>query len=159
MDVEQIPRANVGSVIGLLEILDDAGGEEDVYQLSQSIDYEIDEIFPVIKAAEGLGFLEKVNGDVKMTKVGRELLRGDINERKKIVKERIKALSVFRDVVAALKKSEDLRADRDYFLELFEEQLSREEAEAVLDHCIDWGRYAELIGYNDDTREIYLDQE
>lgn len=159
MDVEQIPRANVGSVIGLLEILDDAGGEEDVYQLSQSIDYEIDEIFPVIQAAEGLGFLEKVNGDVKMTKIGRELLRGDINERKKIVKEQIKALPAFQDIVVMLKKSEDLRVDRDYFLEVFEERLSHEEAEMVLDYCIDWGRYAELIGYNDDTREIYLDQE
>lgn len=159
MDVEQIPRTDVGSVIGLLEILDDAGGEEDVYQLSQSVDYEIDEIFPVIKAAEALGFLEKVDGDVKLTKIGRELLRGDINERKKIVKERIKALPVFQDIVAALKKSEDLRVDRDFFLEIFEERLSREEAEAVLDSCIHWGRYAELIGYNDDTGEVYLDQE
>jgi NitT/TauT family transport system ATP-binding protein len=61
-------------------------------------------------------------------------------------------------VTEALMHSEDHRADEDAFLEIFALHLPAEDAEALLKTVIDWGRYAELIGYSPDDQQLYLDQ-
>lgn len=37
--------------------------------------------------------------------------------------------------------------------------MTHEDAEKLLNVVIDWGRFAELIGYNADAEEIYIDHE
>jgi NitT/TauT family transport system ATP-binding protein len=44
-----------------------------------------------------------------------------------------------------------------FFLGLLEQHFSRTEARRQLDTAIDWGRYAELFGFEDDTNEIFLE--
>ena len=91
------------------------------------------------------------------TSTGGQLLRGRVNSRKKLLKEQIKKLPIFRAVVDALQRSEDRRADEDAFREIFALHLPAEDSEALLKTVIDWGRYAELLGYSPDDQEVYLD--
>ena len=61
-------------------------------------------------------------------------------------------------MVDAIQRYVDRRADQDAFLEIFALYLPAEYSEALLKTVIDWGRYAELIGYNVEDQELYLDQ-
>jgi len=35
--------------------------------------------------------------------------------------------------------------------------MPNENAETITNTLVQWGRYGELFGYNDDTKQIYLD--
>jgi len=158
MSIDPIPQVGISRVIGLLEVLDDAGGRYDVFRLARDVNYEFGEILRVLKGAEMLGLVETPGADVVLTSTGGQMLRGRVNNRKKLLKEQLKKLPIFRTVVDALQRSEDHRADEDAFLEIFAIHLPSEDPESVLKTVIDWGRYAELIGYNPDDQQVYLDQ-
>ena len=158
MSIDPIPQVGISRVIGLLEVLDDAGGRYDVFRLARDVNYEFGEILRVLKGAEMLGLVETPGADVVLTSTGGQMLRGRINNRKKLLKEQLKKLPIFRTVVEALQRSEDHRADEDAFLEIFAIHLPAEDPESMLKTVIDWGRYAELIGYNPDDQQVYLDQ-
>ncbi|MDI6690084.1 MAG: AAA-associated domain-containing protein [Actinomycetota bacterium] len=159
MSVEPLPRTGISNVIGLLEFIDDAGGKEDVFRLTRELQYDLEDILPVIEASELLELSEVSDGDIKLTALGKKLLESDVNERKLIVKRQLKKIKVFQEVISTLKARVDRHLDREFVVELFETNLSEEDAESLVHTLIEWGRYAELIGYNHDTEEIYLDQE
>ena len=158
MSIDPIPQVGISRVIGLLEVLDDAGGRYDVFRLARDVNYEFGEILRVLKGAEMLGLVETPGADVVLTSTGGQMLRGRVNNRKKLLKEQLKKLPIFRTVVEALQRSEDHRADEDAFLEIFAIHLPSEDPESMLKTVIDWGRYAELIGYSPDDQQVYLDQ-
>lgn len=158
MAIDPIPQVGISRIIGLLEVLDDAGGRYDVFRLARDINYEFGEILRVIKAAEMLGFVETPGADVVLTSIGARLLKAKVNPRKQLVKEQIGKLPIFRAVVDALQRTDEKRADEDAFLEIFALYLPAEDSEALLRTVIDWGRYAELLGYNPEDQELYLDQ-
>lgn len=158
MTIDPLPQVGISRVIGLLEVLDDAGGRHDVFRLAREVNFEFGEILLVIKGAEILGLVETPGADVVLTSTGGQMLRGRVNTRKKLLKEQLKKLPIFRAVVEALQRGEGQRADEDAFLELFAAQLPAEDHEALLKTVIDWGRYAELIGYSPDDQQVYLDQ-
>ena len=158
MSIDPIPQVGISRVIGLLEVLDDAGGRYDVFRLARDVNFEFGEILRVIKGAEMLGLIETPGADVVLTSTGGQLLRGRVNSRKKLLKEQIKKLPIFRAVVEALQHSENHRSDEDAFLEIFAIHLPAEATEALIKTVIDWGRYAELIGYSPDDQQLYLDQ-
>ena len=158
MTIDPLPQVELSRIIGLLEVLDDANGRYDVFRLARDINYEFGEILRVIKAAELLGFVETPGADVVLTATGGKLLKAKVNPRKKLIKEQIKKLPIFRAVVEMLQRAEGQRSDADAFLEAFALHLPAEDSGALLRTVIDWGRYAELIGYNPEDEELYLDQ-
>lgn len=157
MPIDPIPHVSISAVIGLLEVLDDAGGRYDVFRLARDVNFEFGEILKVLKAAEMLDLVVTPGADVVLTATGKELLRKKVNARKQLLKQQIKRLPLFHAVVEALGRAEDSRAHEDVFLEMFAMQLPAEDSEAVLKTVIDWGRYTELIGYSPEEQEVYLD--
>lgn len=156
MPIHPIPQTDLGSVVGLVKVVSDSGGREDVYRLAREINYEFGQILQVIKAAEILGLVHTPGGDVEVTELGTKVLRSSILKRKELIREQIRSLPIFDTVLQMLHRAEDGRADRDVFLESFALYLPEEDSERLLDTVIDWGRYAELLGYNDDSEEVYL---
>jgi len=158
MAIDPIPQVSISAVMGLLEVLDDQGGRYDVFRLARDVNFEFGEILKVLKAAEMLELVVTPGADVVLTATGKDLLRGKVNARKKLLKQQIKRLPLFHAMVEALGKADDQRAHEDVFLEMFALQLPAEDSEAVLKTVIDWGRYTELLGYNPEEQEVYLDQ-
>jgi NitT/TauT family transport system ATP-binding protein len=160
MEVEPLPHGVSSSkVIGLLEYLDDHNGKEDIYKLAEAIHYEIGELLSVIKMAEMLGLAETPGGDVVITDLGRKILKSKVAQRKLIVREQLKKLKIYQHLIEALQKSEEGRLGRDVILEELARLFPHENAEALLKTIVNWGRYAELLGYNPDTQTLYLDEE
>ena len=57
MHYQMLPHARPGGVAGLLELLLDKGGRDDIYRLADDLAFEIDDLLPIVDAAQLLGFL------------------------------------------------------------------------------------------------------
>ncbi|HEY3315925.1 MAG TPA: AAA-associated domain-containing protein [Bacillota bacterium] len=158
MELILLPDVSLSEVMGFCELLEDAGGQEDVYRISESLNLELDDILPVIEAGELLGLIQAGRGDVVLTGLGRSFLHADVNRRKTMLAGQLAPLGVFRTVLATLRQRRHNHAPKRLFFDLFAEHLPDEEAERLLKTVIDWGRYAELIGFSPETEEIYLDK-
>lgn len=159
MDGEPLPSAEVEQIIGLLEILDDLGGKEDIPKLAHSLQFELDDLLPVIRAAELLGFVVAEGGDIEITDWGYEFLKGDVQERKEIFARAMVEVPWIKRILEMLKENEGEPLHKEDILEQFQEDLSEEEADLLLHTAISWGRYAELIGYDPDEETLYLKEE
>lgn len=154
-----LPHAGISTIFGLLEVLDDLSGREDIFKLAQSINYELDDLLPVMEAAEILGFVRLREGDITMTGLGKEIVEADVDGRKGLLRDCLMSQPVFGEIVSLLSERRDKHHSRGFFLEFFEDHFSPEESERQLNTVLDWGRYAELLGYNPDTEELYLSEE
>jgi NitT/TauT family transport system ATP-binding protein len=157
-DISPLPYVEVGKLVGLLVYLEDSEGKVDVYMIPDDIDIEADELISLLKIAQTLGFVEVKEGDVFITDTGKEVVYGDENKRKIIFKEAIKKIPIFKKVISLLIRAKENAVDRDELLEALQEEMSSEEAQETLRGIIELGRYAELIGYNPEDKEIYLDK-
>ncbi len=157
-DVSPLPEVEVGEIIGMLDYLKEENGRTDIYALASDLNLEIDELLPIIKAAELLGFAKVEDGDLILMDLGKSLLRGDENKRKLIFKERLKKLPIFDKLIKLLLQSPDKTMDKEDVLDALKQEMSEEDARSTLKTIINLGRYAELIGYNPEEKQIYLDE-
>jgi len=157
-DISPLPYVEVGKLIGLLVYLEDAEGKVDIYMIPEDIEIEAGELVSLLKVAEMLGFVEVKEGDVLITELGKQIVYGDENKRKVIFKESLKKLLLFKRIINILVKAKDNAVDREDMLEMLSTEMSEEEAYETLKGVIELGRYAELIGYNPEDKEIYLDK-
>ncbi|MEF3244547.1 MAG: AAA-associated domain-containing protein [Caldisericaceae bacterium] len=157
-DILPLPYVEIGKLLGLLAYLEDAEGKVDIYMIPEDIEIEADELISLLKLAQALGYVEAKEGDVSITSLGKEIVFGDENKRKILFKESIKKLPIFKKIINLLVKTTDNSIYRDDLLEMLQEEMTDEEAEETLKSIIELGRYAELIGYNPEDKEIYLDK-
>ncbi len=156
--VEPIPAAMVGEIFGLMDFVQDHGGRMNVFQLDELTTYDFGHTLAVVMAGEMLGFLDTPKEIVLLTDLGERLLASDINGRKTLFREQLLKLGIFRLVVGMLEHATDKKLDR----AIIEEELvlrlaiSVEEAEPLFDTLVAWGRFAELIGYANATKTIFL---
>ncbi|MDK2821591.1 MAG: hypothetical protein PWP31_1556 [Clostridia bacterium] len=158
MDDVPLPQVGIGMVVGLLEMLDDVQGKEDIFKLARSLSMELDDIGPVIEAAKILGFIEIYNGDISLTKLGKELLNADINERKIIIAKRLQQLTIFKEIIKLIYSNRARQIQRKQVVSRFAQKMSDEDAEILFKTVIDWGRFAEIISYDSYGEVLYLDK-
>ncbi len=157
--IHPIPATGLPRVFGLLEILDDRGGREDGYRLARDLNYDLGELLKVMKAAEILGFVDTPGGDIVLQPLGRKFLDADINERKLMLRERLREHGLFNYLIRLLKGQEDRAVESELVLEHLAMLLPNEDPERLFSTIVNWGRFAELFGYNQDEDRFYLDQE
>jgi NitT/TauT family transport system ATP-binding protein len=157
MTIPPLPHARIGSIVGLLETLNDQGGKMDVYKLSQSLHFELDDLMPITEACELLGFATIESGDIEFTDVGRRVIDGDENAKKAIFRQQILSNVVLvRRIITELEGHDDHRVGRERILELLEYSFTSDESERQLNSVVDWARYAELFDYDHDADEFFL---
>lgn len=157
-DVSPLPYVEVGKLMGMLVYLEDIDGRGDIYAIASDMESEVDEIIPLIKVAEALGFATVIEGDLVLTELGKALVMGDENKRKIMFKESIKKLPIFKKIIDILEVTPDNSISKNKLLDVLTREMSEEEAQTHLKSIIELGRYAELIGYNPEDKEIYLDK-
>ena len=81
-----LPHARPGGIAGLLEMLADHNGRDDMYRLADELAFEIDDLLPIVEAAALLGFV-KVRRRVEMTPEGRAFVEADILRRKELFRD------------------------------------------------------------------------
>ena len=157
---QMLPHARRGAVAGLLEMLADHGGREDMYRLAAALSFEIDDLLPVVDAAVMLGFAKLEEGDVEITATGRAFAEADILRRKELFRTAaMENIALIREITRSLEARADHTLPDGVFEDLLDEHFSEEEAKAQLETAIGWGRYAELFDHDSDTRQFFLPEE
>lgn len=157
-EVDPIPKAGISEVLGLLEVLDDRKGKEKIYKLARDLNFDFSNLLLVIKAAEMLDFVYTPGTDVVLKALGKKMIEIDMNAKKKIVLNQLRKLSLFKYCKEQLMTRDDKRMSRQDFLSMAQEVLPKEIPDQVFDTVINWGRYAEFLGYSTDDGFVYLDQ-
>jgi NitT/TauT family transport system ATP-binding protein len=155
--VEALPNVQITEMIGLLEVIADQGGKADLFELAQSTGKEFGRTLYLVKAAELLELVDTPKQSVLLTDLGRHFVDGDINVRKRMLHELFGALKVVQMTANFLKKDESLRSPIEALTERVGEWLPNENPHQIVEALVSWGRFAEYFGYNDDTKEVYLD--
>jgi NitT/TauT family transport system ATP-binding protein len=153
--IEIIPTVNIGELSGLLNILSEYP-QIDIGELSENAAHPFHETLQIVKAAELLDFAKTPGQLVAITQLGMNYVNAEINDQKKILNGQLRKLRTFGILLETLANNSG-EVSREILHEDFAARMPYEDAEAVLDTIIDWGRYAELIGYNADDDVIYLD--
>ncbi len=154
-----LPHTRPGGLAGLLEILQDRGGRDDLHRLASELSFELDDLLPLVEMAKLLGFVRVEEGDVEITSTGREFAQADILKRKVIFRDAALAhLPLLRQIRRALECKADRKLPDEFFYDLLDEHFSEEEARRQLDIAIQWGRYAELFDYDAATHQLFLSE-
>ncbi len=153
-----LPQASVGGMSGLLEILVAHGGREDLPKLAHELTFEVDDLLPLVDAAQVLGLAEVDDADLQVTDDGRTFVAADILESKQIFARRARERApLVRAICNALETTEDGNLGEGFFLDLLRRGFSEDEARQQLRIAIDWGRYGELFDFDANSGQLSLD--
>ncbi len=137
---------------GLLVLLNEHNGSEDVALLADDLDLEIDEILPSIDYAETLGLLKVAEGRASLTETGRKLLSASIRERKTILRDLLKKTTLFKTLLRALESAPEGRLTEEDVQRLL--AFTTAPGDSYVLNIINWGRYAELFRYDADEHAL-----
>jgi NitT/TauT family transport system ATP-binding protein len=160
IEAEPLPHTRPGAISGLLEMIEEYGGKDDVAVISQNLRIEAGDLLPILDAAVLLGFAEVTHGDATLTEKGRRFADASGEEARVIFREQVlERAPLVRTMYEALKECKDGRLHDDFFLDILDESFSEEEAREQFDTAVNWGRYADLFEYDIDEHELSLAQE
>jgi NitT/TauT family transport system ATP-binding protein len=159
VEVAPLPHARPGAISGLLELVEEYGGPEDVAVISERLRIEADDLLPILDAAVLLGFAEVTQGDVTVTAKGHEFAQAEVEIAPDIFRDQaLEHAPLVRMIFEALKGREG-GMHEDFFLDILDESYSAEEARAQFDTAVAWGRYAGLFEYDSNEGELRLPYE
>src|ERR1700723_1296122 len=152
-----IPHARPGGVAGLLELLNDRKGEEDMYHISDELLLEVDDLLPIVDASVLLGFVTAHEGDVVLTEQGKKFAEADIRSRKILFREAVLAHVAFlQQIKTTLERKSDNAMPLEFFHDLLDEYLTEDETKQQIDTALNWGRYAEIFEYDSESDRLHL---
>ncbi|MDR3738932.1 MAG: nitrate/sulfonate/bicarbonate ABC transporter ATP-binding protein [Terracidiphilus sp.] len=157
MHYQMLPHARPGGIAGLLELLQDKGGRDDIYRLAEDLAFEIDDLLPIVDAAQLLGFLTIEEGDAAITPSGMEFADSEILRQKELFRDAaVERVLLLRQIQRALQAKSDHTVREDFFLDMLDEQFSEEECLRQMETAVAWGRYAELFDFDSARRRFVL---
>ena len=105
-----------------------------------------------------LNFADVAHGDIRLTDAGRRFVDGDVDARKKLFREHMLAhVPIAANIRRVLDERSSHRAPYRRFSEELEDFMSEEFAEETLTAVIDWGRYAELFAFDEQSQSFSLE--
>jgi NitT/TauT family transport system ATP-binding protein len=159
MHYQMLPHARPGGIAGLLELVLDHNGKDDIYRLADDLAFEIDDLLPIVDAAQLLGFLKVTEGDAEITPTGAEYANSEILRQKELFRSAaMENVLLLRQIVRAIESKSDRSVPEEFFHDVLDEQFSEEETLRQLETAINWGRYAELFDF-DASRRRFIQSE
>ncbi len=150
----RIPRVEVDSMTGLMEALisEEFKQDSELSTLAEALYLDLDELMPVIECLEILHLAYIHDGTVALTEEGKCFADADILQRKQIFAKQLNAyVPLVRHILRILRGRLDQTVSGQRFLVELQDNLSEDAAQDVLKTVIEWGRYAELFAYNDNS--------
>ena len=148
-----LPTAGVNRVFGLLDLLKAYDGKTDVTHLTIDLRIDLDELLPIINTAEYMGLVTVQQGDITLTDLGKKALSSRIQDRKKIVHERLKGLEPFNELLQLLKDQGQLTR-----FELARYVSSKfgytTELPTIVNVIISWGVFTGLFRYDGQSESL-----
>lgn len=146
---QMLPHARVGGIAGLLELLHDRGGREDLFRLSEELVMDVEDLLPILEACVLLGFAWLKEGDVQITPQGVRFADADIQQRKVLFREAaLEHVTVLKQIDSVLKRKSDHSIADEFFHDILDEYFAEDEVQRQFETAMNWGRYAEIFDYD-----------
>ncbi len=160
LDISLLPHARPGAISGLLELVEEYGGPEDVAVISDRLRIEADDLLPILDAAVLLGFATVKEGDVTLTEIGRTFADAEVEQARTIFREQALTFApMVRTIHEVLLSTRGKPVHEDFFLDILDEHYSDEEARNQFETALNWGRYAGLLEYDSDEKTLQSHEE
>jgi len=157
MKYQMLPHARPGGVAGLLELLLDKAGRDDIYRLADDLAFEIDDLLPIVDAAQLLGFLRVEEGDATITERGSEYANSEILRQKELFRDAaLENVLLLRQIRRSLDAKSDHTVPEEFFLDMLDEQFSDEESLRQIETAVTWGRYGEIFDFDAARRRFVM---
>ncbi|HTA68690.1 MAG TPA: AAA-associated domain-containing protein [Bryobacteraceae bacterium] len=152
-----LPHSRPGGIAGLLELLNDHGGREDLYHVAEQLVMEVDDLLPIVEAASLLSFAASDKGDLQITPLGKEFAEADIATRKRIFRGAALAnVPLLQQMHSALLSKSDHSLPLEFFRDILDEHFPREEMQRQIETALDWGRYGDIFTYDSEADRLVL---
>jgi NitT/TauT family transport system ATP-binding protein len=146
---QMLPHARVGGIAGLIELLRDRGGREDLFRLSEELVMDVEDLLPILEACVLLGYVQLKEGDVQMTSQGVEFADADIQRRKVLFREAsLQHVTILKQIDSILKRKADHSINDEFFHDILDEHFAEDEVQRQFETAMNWGRYAEIFDYD-----------
>jgi NitT/TauT family transport system ATP-binding protein len=153
-----LPAATVGGLQGLVELLAATEGASDLPELASALQFEVDDLLPLVDAAVLLQLVEVHDANLSLTAPGEEFAEASILDAKVVFARQVREHApLVRAIDSALRRARGHRLREGLFLDLLRPRFGDQDARHQLATAIDWGRYAELFDQNPATGELKLD--
>jgi NitT/TauT family transport system ATP-binding protein len=154
-----LPRVHAGAAAGLLELLNDRGGKDDLYRIADELQMGVDNLLPLVDAATMLCFARADRGDLELTPTGKAFAEADIDTRKRLFREAALAnVPLLRQIHNVLAGKSDHTMPLEFFRDILQEHFPETEAEQQIETALSWGRYADLFTYDSESERLSLHQ-
>jgi NitT/TauT family transport system ATP-binding protein len=150
-----LPRVSTNSLAGMLEEIaaPPYNGKADLPHLADSLQLEIDELFPLGETLQLLRLSEFEDADIKLTPLGQRFVDMDVDQRKKVFGDQVLAhIPLASHIKRVLDERPSHRAPATRFREELEDYMSEDYAERTLRAIINLGRYGELFAYDENSQ-------
>jgi NitT/TauT family transport system ATP-binding protein len=130
---QMLPHARVGGIAGLLELLHDRGGREDLFRLSEELVMDVEDLLPILEACVLLGFAWLKEGDVKITPQGSAFAEADIQQRKILFRQAaLDHVTILKQIDSILKRKSDHSIADEFFHDILDEHFSEDEVQRLM---------------------------
>jgi NitT/TauT family transport system ATP-binding protein len=154
---QMIPHARVGGIAGLLELLRDRGGKEDLYRLAADLIMDAEDLLPIVEASVMLGFATLKEGDVEITTEGIRFAEADILTRKILFRQAaLKHIVILQQIDSVLHAKTDHSIPEEFFYDILDEHFSQDEVQRQFETAVNWGRYAEIFDFDRTSHRLVL---
>jgi NitT/TauT family transport system ATP-binding protein len=154
--IEPIPNVPVGRILGLLGILEDNNERMNLFDLSTRIGQEFGETIAIVKATEMLDLVDTPKNEVVMTQLGWYFLAAPIPAQKTLFKRQILKLRLFQMLTSRLQEAPEGRISAEEVMEELAKRLPYDQPAKLLEVLVAWGRFAEILDYDENTRAVSL---
>lgn len=152
---QMLPHARVGGIAGLLELLHDRGGREDLFRLAEELVMDVEDLLPILEACVLLGFAWLKEGDVQITPHGSAFAEADIQQRKILFRQAaLDHVTILKQIDSILKRKSDHSIADEFFHDILDEHFAEDEVQRQFETAMNWGRYAEIFDYDRETGRL-----
>ena len=154
-----LPLVSTNSLAGMLEEIaaPPYNGQADLPHLANSLQLEIDDLFPLGETLQLLHLAEFADADIKLTAVGKRFVDMDVDQRKKLFGDQLLAnIPLASHIKRVLDERPSHRAPATRFREELEDYMSEDYAERTLRAIINLSRYGELFAYDENAQDLQL---
>jgi NitT/TauT family transport system ATP-binding protein len=149
MGAELLPHVPLGRLFGLIEVMAETPGPDDLFRLAERLRLQLDDLHPLIEAARLLGWARVGQGDYDLTEEGQRVATADVAGRKVLFRERVRGLPIIALILGALAGA--AMVQREIIRKRLRPRVPPQEAERQLDTAVNWGRWADLFDYDADN--------
>ncbi len=157
--LENLPEVDPSEIVGLMEVLDNAGGRMDIFEMANETESEFGRCLAVVKTAELLDFVVTPKQMVTFTKLGRRFVSVEGPARKAIFSEQVNHLRVFQMLLTWVEEAPNHEISQQEVMSRLQGYFPNERLDRLFGTLVAFGRYAEILSYNSNLETLMLAEE